>query len=682
MSIQAVPIRATIPVAAGASLSTVLSAYPGQRLLLSPGAYDVPTSLAPAANTIIEGVAGATILRSPSSPTAAVIDINGVAGVQIKGLSIQVGGGVAASTSSAIKVRGACDGVLIEDVIADGFGTPIFVDGAAGGVAVSTVWAIEVGSNATAGTFLLGGVSPLSLGQTIYTAPIAYNATAATMQTALETIYGAGNVLVTGGDAAGTPYTVTFQAALAGLDVPLPVTVPVALAPADITPVLVSVTTRGGGPWVTDLVLRRVSASGSPANWGVGLWWCDGATLDTCTMSRNWLDGLKLAKRAENVTLLGGHCDDNGQGARSNAATLAGDGIDVFGGGGRFRMIGTTLNRNAGSGLQAKNTDAVGTSGGGVISGYGAAGWGINRVFEIVGVEARWNAAYGLALTSVSAGPSYAVRDGSIMGGDFSDNGRYGILLQVRNVTVTGAKARRNGIGGFQVNNLASYVDLIDCQAHANKVYGAFIDGDHVQLRGGMYLGVDTEGLTYDTDLALLTPVTVTNILVGANASDVLIDRPDDQYTTGGRSIEVAAGAARVTVHHRRLASGLVVGTSVIYGDVNSTAVDANGVPWRKVAGTNVAAGTWVREGGLAGSKTHDWLSLATGAEATTTVTVTGALLGDFAEASMSVSLQSMKLSAFVSAADTVTVVLRNDTGAAVDLASGTLRARVERIVG
>ena len=61
----------------------------------------------------------------------------------------------------------------------------------------------------------------------------------------------------------------------------------------------------------------------------------------------------------------------------------------------------------------------------------------------------------------------------------------------------------------------------------------------------------------------------------------------------------------------------------------------------------------------------------------TTTVTLTGAALGDIALASFSLDLQGLKLRAYVSSANTVTVVLSNDGGVAVDLASGTLRVSV-----
>lgn len=85
----------------------------------------------------------------------------------------------------------------------------------------------------------------------------------------------------------------------------------------------------------------------------------------------------------------------------------------------------------------------------------------------------------------------------------------------------------------------------------------------------------------------------------------------------------------------------------------------------------------------LTGSKTHDFASIANGASTNTTVTVTGAALGDFAVASLNVSggvVAGAGLVASVTAADTVTVTLLNQSGGAVDLASGTLRVLVLKI--
>ena len=75
------------------------------------------------------------------------------------------------------------------------------------------------------------------------------------------------------------------------------------------------------------------------------------------------------------------------------------------------------------------------------------------------------------------------------------------------------------------------------------------------------------------------------------------------------------------------------------------------------------------------GSATYDPANLVDGAGATTTVTVSGAVLGDMAFASFSLDLQGITMTAYVSVADTVSVRFQNETGGAVDLGSGTLRA-------
>lgn len=80
----------------------------------------------------------------------------------------------------------------------------------------------------------------------------------------------------------------------------------------------------------------------------------------------------------------------------------------------------------------------------------------------------------------------------------------------------------------------------------------------------------------------------------------------------------------------------------------------------------------------LEGSATYDPPNLADGAGATTTVTCTGASLGMFAEASFSLDLQGITLTAWVSASNTVSVRFQNESGGAIDLASGTLRVRAK----
>lgn len=69
--------------------------------------------------------------------------------------------------------------------------------------------------------------------------------------------------------------------------------------------------------------------------------------------------------------------------------------------------------------------------------------------------------------------------------------------------------------------------------------------------------------------------------------------------------------------------------------------------------------------------------SMLDGNEEAFEVTVPGAKLGDFAFVSFSIDVSDLELSAQVTAADTVTVSLSNNTGGTIDLGSGTLRVKV-----
>jgi hypothetical protein len=87
-----------------------------------------------------------------------------------------------------------------------------------------------------------------------------------------------------------------------------------------------------------------------------------------------------------------------------------------------------------------------------------------------------------------------------------------------------------------------------------------------------------------------------------------------------------------------------------------------------------------IRTGFLAGSATYDAASLIDGAGATGTITVTGAALGDHVlSVSFGVDLQGIVCTYWVSAANTVSFRLQNETGGTIDLASTTVRALVAK---
>ena len=80
----------------------------------------------------------------------------------------------------------------------------------------------------------------------------------------------------------------------------------------------------------------------------------------------------------------------------------------------------------------------------------------------------------------------------------------------------------------------------------------------------------------------------------------------------------------------------------------------------------------------LTGAALYDPPSLADGTAASTTVAVSGAALGDYIDAvSFSQDLQGVQLTGWVSAANTVTVRCRNESGGTIDLGSGMVRVLV-----
>lgn len=79
----------------------------------------------------------------------------------------------------------------------------------------------------------------------------------------------------------------------------------------------------------------------------------------------------------------------------------------------------------------------------------------------------------------------------------------------------------------------------------------------------------------------------------------------------------------------------------------------------------------------LSTNATWDPSSLAPGDWISATVALTGAALGDEVVASFNKELQKQELSAYVSAADVVTVILRNGTTNTINMASGILSVSV-----
>ena len=67
------------------------------------------------------------------------------------------------------------------------------------------------------------------------------------------------------------------------------------------------------------------------------------------------------------------------------------------------------------------------------------------------------------------------------------------------------------------------------------------------------------------------------------------------------------------------------------------------------------------------------------GDEADQDITVTGAAFGDYVQVSASLSFLDLTCTAHVSAANTVTIILANNTGGTVDMLTPTMYVKVEK---
>ena len=124
---------------------------------------------------------------------------------------------------------------------------------------------------------------------------------------------------------------------------------------------------------------------------------------------------------------------------------------------------------------------------------------------------------------------------------------------------------------------------------------------------------------------------------------------------------------------------------SLIKGDSAELIAGVNAI---SLNGANSSISLWkstttttqwrVCAGGLGGLGSWTPGAILDGDEVITTVTVTGAALGDLAIASFSLDIEDLVISAAVTAADTVTISLANNTGSTVTLAvAGDVRAKV-----
>lgn len=341
----------------------------------------------------------------------------------------------------------------------------------------------------------------------------------------------------------------------------------------------------------------------------------------------------------------------------------------------------------------------------------------LGGTISLVGCEASNNGngsdnttGYGVVLSGT---------DAHVVGGRYEDNDRYNIDgRRANNLSVDGAYLGNSGfVNLYAVNedaekdcaNIKVTDSTIDGESRVGATYGIWVGAfgasgtatpGEICLTGNTVKNTTDTGIFVSSGAGSYPPeiVHITgNVLTGCGGTagievsgtsairDVFVS--DNVLRSSGEILisTTTGGTAAIVTDNIVSWTGTIdrsiyakATTVIVTGNVcTGTITSGTGLEY---SATNLVVDGNHLGGTLKGSKTFDPTSLSDGAGETTTVTVTGAALGDYAWASFSLDTSGITITAWVSAANTVSVRFQNETGGPLDIGSGTLRAFVRKI--
>lgn len=213
-----------------------------------------------------------------------------------------------------------------------------------------------------------------------------------------------------------------------------------------------------------------------------------------------------------------------------------------------------------------------------------------------------------------------------------------------------------NSDGIYIDNAQAQNIDFISPQIQANDYDNGgtagsginIVNGYAITVSGGYIKGYSTQDW---------------GVVVGAGASRLVIDglRVEDNINGG---IQLTSGASNITITNCDLRNNTNAGGVTISNPGNISNLYVDGCPGLTP---------------LYGSVVWDPPAIGTGTSAFTFLTIVGAAVGDAVIVSATTDLLGLSLYGYVSAVNTVTLVLANVGGGSTNLPSMTVRVRVEK---
>lgn len=345
-------------------------------------------------------------------------------------------------------------------------------------------------------------------------------------------------------------------------------------------------------------------------------------------------DGVQLYSYTEDMRILGGTYNSN-----------AGWGINGYVGGGTLSVIGATACSNTAGGVQLTYNTLSGTISNKL--GYAKKGTLISNRACLNGGPGFSVQVADYSLFSTIGG----VEDMALADNLADSNVGNGYELGLVRSSVTGNRALTNQGNGFSVrsNKSTTY--------SGNQAWDSGTAGDN--KRGFLFELSATSGST---------PPNSTLISFSGNHTG-------DTRSGGSRTVNFGFDLLKLDSGEVTDNNGTNANTAD-WNNVNGLSAVSFTNNRGTVSGTNVIGTAWGKH--LRGTATWDPASLGADAETSTTLTVSGAAVGDIALCGHTqVTADLLQLSCYVNAADTVRVILENISAGTIDVSSGTLGAEV-----